>query len=207
VGYDPQGQVGVIERVGVVRCPGCNKGTVVIEEAVVAQRPRPPATGPRPRPAPGAPERSATQRVVTGWRGVHWWPVPGAADLDPDIPEGVASAFGEGMRALSAYCARAAAVMFRAMLAALVRDKGSKAAQESGGLYQQLKKMADEQTLHPSLVDWAAEIRLVGNAGAHPGALDPVTPADAQDLAKLCRQLLAIVYETPARIRRARTSS
>jgi hypothetical protein len=104
VGYDPQGQVGVIERVGVVRCPGCNKGTVVIEEAVVAQRPRPPATGPRPRPAPGAPERSATQRVVTGWRGVHWWPVPGAADLDPDIPEGVASAFGEGMRALSANC-------------------------------------------------------------------------------------------------------
>jgi hypothetical protein len=87
--------------------------------------------------------------------------------------------------------------MFRAMLAALVRDQGSGAAQQAGGLYKQLKKMADEQTLHPSLVDGAAEIRLAGDAGAHPEALDPVTPAEAQDLAKLCRQLLAVVYEMP----------
>jgi hypothetical protein len=134
VQFDPMGQLGVTERVGVVRCPGCNKGTVVIEEAVVTERPRPPATGARPRPVPRAPERSATERVVTGWCGVHWWPVPGAADLDQDIPEGVASAFGEGMRALSANCPCAAAVMFRAMLAALVRDQGSRAAQQAGGL-------------------------------------------------------------------------
>jgi Domain of unknown function (DUF4145) len=151
VQFDPKGQSGVTERVGVVRCPGCNKGTVVIERLV-------PVRGPDDKPT----------RVV--WRGVHWWPVPGAADLDQDIPEGVASAFGEGMRALSVDCPRAAAVMFRAMLAALVRDQGSRAAQQAGGLYKQLKKMADEQTLHPSLVDWAAEIRLVGDAGAHPAA-------------------------------------
>jgi hypothetical protein len=188
VQFDPKGQSGVTERVGVVRCPGCNKGTVVIERLV-------PVRGPDDEPI----------RVVR--RGVHWWPVPGAADLDQDIPEGVASAFGEGMRALSVDCPRAAAVMFRAMLAALVRDQGSRAAQQAGGLYKQLKKMADEQTLHPSLVDWAAEIRLVGDAGAHPEDLDPVTPAEAQDLAKLCRQLLAVVYEMPAGIRRARASS
>jgi hypothetical protein len=107
-------------------------------------------------------------------------------------------------RALSANCPRAAAVMFHAMLAALVRDQGSRAAQQAGGLHKQLKKMADEQTLHPSLVDSAAEIRLVGGAGAHSEALDPATPAEAQDLAKLCRQLLTVVYEMPARIRRAR---
>jgi hypothetical protein len=83
-------------------------------------------------------------------------------------------------RALSANCPRAAAVMFRAVLAALVRDQGSRAAQQAGGLYKQLKKMADEQTLHPSLVDWAAEISLVGDAGAHSEALDPVTPAEAK---------------------------
>ena len=110
-------------------------------------------------------------------------------------------------RALSASCPRAAAVMFRAMLVALVRDQGSRAAQQAGGLYKQLKKMTDERTLHPSLVDWAAEIRLVGDAGAHSEALDPVTPAKAQDLAKLCRQLLTVVYEMPARIRRARAGS
>ena len=87
--------------------------------------------------------------------------------------------------------------MFRAMLAALVRDQGSRAAQQAGGLYKQLKKMADEQTLHPSLVDWAAEIRLVGDAGVHSEALDPVTPAEAQDLAKLGRNYLRSCMRCP----------
>jgi hypothetical protein len=188
VKYDPEGQAGTVERVGVLHCPGCNKGTVVIEEAVVER--------------PG----SEGQAVVTGWRAVHWWPVPGASQLDSDIPEPVASAFSEGMRALSVDCPRAAAVMFRAMLAAIVRDKGSQAAQQAGGLRKQLKKMGDEQTLPTSLMEWAAEIRLVGDAGAHPEDLEPVTLTEAQDLAQLCRQLLSVVYEMPARIRRARSS-
>jgi hypothetical protein len=111
------------------------------------------------------------------------------------------------MRALSVDCPRAAAVMFRAMLGAIVLDKGSEDAQQAGSLFKQLKRMAEEQTLHPSLVDWAAQIRLVGNAGAHPEDLDPVTLAEAQDLARLCRQLLTVVYELPAQIRRARASS
>jgi len=167
VEFDPHGKVGVIQRVGVLRCPGCNKGTVVLEEAVVTQsQPTAPVATQSPQSGP----------IVTAWRGILWWPVPGAADLDPDIPEPVASAYSEG-------------------------------AQQAGSLYKQLKKMAEEQTLHVSLVQWAAEIRLVGNAGAHPEALDPVTPSEAQDLARLCRQLLAVVYETPARIRRARASS
>lgn len=137
VKFDPEGQAGTIERVGVLHCPGCSKGTVVIEEAAVEH------VGP-----------DGQGGVVVKWHGVHWWPPAGTADLDPDIPEPVASAFAEGMRALGANCPRAAAVMFRAMLAAIVRDKGSEAAQQAGGLYKRLKKMAEEQTLHASLVEW-----------------------------------------------------
>ena len=49
-------------------------------------------------------------------------------------PATVLGAFdAEGMRALSANCPRAAAVMFRAMLAALVRDQGSRAASRPAG--------------------------------------------------------------------------
>jgi hypothetical protein len=187
VKFDPEGQAGVVERVGVLHCPGCNKATVVIEEAVVE------------RQSPEGPP------VVAAWRGVHWWPVAGVAGLDPDVPEPVASAFAEGTRALSADCPRAAAVMFRAMLAAIVRDKGSQAAQQAGGLRKQLKKMGEEHTLPASLMDWAAEIRLVGDAGAHPEDLEPVTLAEARDLARLCRQMLSVVYELPARIHRARS--
>jgi hypothetical protein len=48
------------------------------------------------------------------------------------------------------------------------------------------------------------EYILVGNAGAHPDELEQVDQAEAADLARLCRHLVTVVYETPARIRRAR---
>jgi hypothetical protein len=169
------------EQVVVLECPGCGQRTMVVE---------------REASPPGA-----QIRIL---EGIHWWPVPGAGDLDPDIPEPVGSAFTEGMRALSANCPRAAAVMFRGMLTAVVRDQGSEAAQQARALYQQLKAMEQEGTLHPSLVEWAAEIRLVGNAGAHFDELEQVTQAEAADLSRLCQQLITVVYETPARIRRAR---
>ncbi len=108
------------------------------------------------------------------------------------------------MRALSANGPRAAAVMFRGMLTAVVRDKGGEAARQAPNLFQQLKAMEQEGTLHPSLVEWAAEIRLVANAAAHLDELAPVDQAEAADLSRLCRHLITMVYETPARIRRAR---
>jgi hypothetical protein len=117
------------------------------------------------------------------------------ADLDPDIPPQVGSAYAEGMRALSVKAARAAVVMFRGMLAQVVADKGSAAAQAKHSLYDKLEQMSQDGSLHPSLVEWAREIRLIGNAAAHPDALDPVSDEEAADLARLCRQLLNVVYD------------
>jgi hypothetical protein len=170
----------VTEQAAVLECMGCHQCTVVVERQV-------------------APDGHAPR-----YEGLHWLPALGATDLDPDVPEPVRSAFSEGMRALSANCPRAAAVMFRGTLTAIVRDKGGEAAQKAPTLYQQLKAMEQEGTLHPSLVDWAAEIRLVGNAGAHFDELEPVEQAESSALARLCRLLITMAYETPASIRRAR---
>jgi hypothetical protein len=131
-------------------------------------------------------------------------------DLDPDIPIQVASAYSEGMRALTVKAARAAVVMFRGMLAQVVADKGSAAAQAKNSLYAKLEQMGQDGSLHPSLIEWAKEIRIIGNAAAHPDALDPVSDEEAADLARLCRQILNVIYEVPARIARnraARTST
>jgi hypothetical protein len=57
------------------------------------------------------------------------------------------------MRALSANCPRAGAVMFRGTLTEIIRDKGGPAAQKAHNLFEQLKAMEQEGTLHPSLVD------------------------------------------------------
>jgi hypothetical protein len=173
------------ERVIILKCMGCSDSIVVVERRVQA---RPPGNG------------------GDVFEGIHWWPLPGLGDLDPDIPPQVSSAYSEGMRALSAKAARAAVVMFRGMLAEIVADKGSAAAQAKNSLYAKLEQMSQDGSLHPSLVDWAKEIRLIANAAAHPDALDPVSEEEAGDLARLCRQMLNVVYEVPARIARNRAA-
>jgi hypothetical protein len=140
------------------------------------------------------------------YEGIHWWPLAGVRDLDPDVPSEVGSAYSEGMRALSVKAARAAVVMFRGMLAHVVADKGSSVAQAKHSLYEKLEQMSQDGSLHPSLVEWAREIRVIGNAAAHPDALDPVSDEEAVDLARLCRQLLNVIYEVPARIARNRAA-
>ena len=147
------------------------------------------------------------ERWVDGeWSGVHWWPTPGSGSLDPSVPVAVASAYDEGMRALAIAAPRAAVVMFRGALAEIVGDKGSATAQAKGTLYEQLKVMDTDGTLHPSLVDWAKEIRVLGNVGAHPSSLGTVTVADASDLGHLVAQMINVLYETPARIARTRAA-
>jgi hypothetical protein len=140
------------------------------------------------------------------FEGIHWWPLAGEQDLDPDIPPEVGSAYSEGIRALSVKAARAAIVMFRGMLAQVVADKGSAAAKAKYSLYDKLVQMSQDGSLHPSLVEWAREIRVIGNAAAHPEALAPVSDEEAADLARLCRQLLEFMYEVPARIARNRAA-
>jgi hypothetical protein len=172
------------EQVSALRCMGCNDAIVVVER--IGQP-----------PSPGQP---------AVYEGMHWWPMPGSADLDADIPPGIGSAYSEGLRALAVKAPRAAAVMFRGMLAQFVADKGSAAAQAKHTLYDKLEQMSQDGSLHPSLVEWAKEIRLIGNAAAHPDALDPVSEQEAAELGRLCRQLLDVIYEVPARITRSRTA-
>jgi hypothetical protein len=92
--------------------------------------------------------------------------------------------------------------MFRGMLAYLVADKGSAKAKGERGLKARLRQMADEGSLYPSLADWADTIRDLGDGGAHPDELHAPTQAEVEDLGHLCRRMIEVVYEIPARIER-----
>lgn len=172
------------EQVSILQCMGCRDSIVVVEQKVDEQ----------------------DEYHAFFYKGIHWWPILGSTDLGSDIPTNVATAYSEGMRALSVNAARAAAVMFRGMLAQVVADKGSAAARAKDTLYHKLEQMSRDGSLHPSLVEWAREIRSIGNAAAHPDALDPVSDDEAADLGRLCRQLLNVIYEVPARITRSRAA-
>lgn len=133
-----------------------------------------------------------------------YYPPLGAGTLDPSVPEKINSLFDEGQRCLSVGAFRAAVVMFRGALAEFVQEKGSTNAQGQKDLFRRLEVMFEEGALHPSLVDWARSIRVLGNAGAHPEKYDPVTKEEAHAIAALARELIKVEYEVPAQMERAR---
>lgn len=112
------------------------------------------------------------------------------------MPAEIAEAFKEAARALHAECPRASAVMARRTLEAITVDKG----QTTGDLGGRLKNLAATGILLPTLADWAKEVRLVGNVGAHFDPIKSVSKNDAQQLVTFVRELLKYLYELPAEL-------
>jgi len=175
-----------------LKCRGCHQNTAVVEQRWIGN------------------ELALTGMGHGGtvnFRGVFWYPAASVASLDKAIPEPIREAFAEGAKCLAVRAPRAAAVMFRRSLEAVVRDRGSAAAVAvmegpRGSLYAALKVMADEHTLDATLASWAKEIRLVGNAGGHFDPLDDVTMDEATEISKLVRNVFTFLYEAPAKLKR-----
>jgi hypothetical protein len=118
------------------------------------------------------------------------------------VPDGIAQAFAEAARALAANCPRAALVMARRTLEAVAVDKG----QTSGSLAERLRALSATGALHPSLADWATEVRLAGNLGAHFDPMTTVSCDDAKAVLLFVKELMRFLYELPAQLARARAT-
>lgn len=181
---NPRGANLEMARAVVYQCRACFEGCLAVERRVPNSNP-------------------------VEFQGIHWWPPPGSAQLDPSIPEGLSAAFREGMRCLGAAAPHAAAVMYRRTIEGIVRDKGSAKAVaqlENRDLPGALKIMANEHDLDPTLAEWAEEVRGLGNVGGHFDPLEEVNAEQAADLSHLVRQILRYKYEEPARRQRLRDS-
>jgi hypothetical protein len=77
----------------------------------------------------------------------------------------------------------------------------------SGTLADRLDALAKSGLLHSSLTEWAKEVRLVGNTGAHFDPLNPVSRTDAEQLVSFVREVLKFLYELPANLARRRRRS
>jgi hypothetical protein len=173
------------EQVTVFICRHCHQGVSVVEEQL----------------ADGVSRRDGGRTGEITWRGVHWWPLPGTT-AHPAVPAEIASAFGEAQLTLSANCPRASAVMARRTLEAIAEDKG----QASGTLAQRLERLKQSGLLHPTLADWATEVRLIGNKGAHFDPLHDVSRDDAAQLVKFTGELLRFLYILPSELDARRKS-
>jgi glutamate-1-semialdehyde aminotransferase len=122
---------------------------------------------------------------------IHWWPTVGGT-VHEAVPLAIRSALEEAATTLGAGCYRAATIMARHALEAVTKDQGA----TKSSLADRLKEMVAAHKLQPNLAEWATEVRLVGNAGAH-NPLAAVPREDAEDLLDFMRDLVNYLYVLP----------
>jgi len=116
------------------------------------------------------------------------------------VPETVFSDFKEGSVSLKNKCYKAATGMFRRALQSSLLDLGADPTLE---LIDQIKNLP---SLTTDLKDWAHNIRIFGNWGAHPqdDLLKEVTPERAEEAQAFLEEFFNYVYVMPTRVAKAR---
>lgn len=82
----------------------------------------------------------------------------------------------------------------------MVERSGSPDAKAKGTLYTKVKQMVADGGLTATIGEWVDHVRDIGNAGAHPDQLGPVTLDEAKELSRIVATLIDLLYVTPARI-------
>ena len=173
----------LIDRASILICRNCKQGVAVIEEEWVGDYPM----------------KQAKQGGTVSYRGIHWWPIP-EANLSSDIPSEIAAVVAEAAGAIYANCPRASSVMSRRGLEAICVDKG----ESSGTLSDRLDSLKNKGILQPTLSDWAKEVRIIGNIGAHFDPIQTISLEDARQLLSFVKEILKYLYELPAELSRRR---
>lgn len=173
----------LMDRVTSLNCRNCQQPTIVFEEKFIAD------TSAREKHSGG----------IISWRGFFWWPFLNVHSVK-DVPSEITAALMEAKTCYSAQCFRASAVMARRTLEAIIADKNA----SEKSLYAGIKKLKELEIIDKNLLEWATEVRLIGNNGAHFDPIDSVTKEDAQNVILFIEQLIKFIYSMPAEIARRR---
>ena len=113
--------------------------------------------------------------------------------IDKSVPKNVADDYVEAMSCFDVKAYKACVVMCRRALQASAIEKGAK----KNRLVEQLEDLKNNDIITKDLFEWATEIRLEGNIGAHPDkdGLKDVTIDDAQAILHFVEEYLKYVYE------------
>lgn len=117
------------------------------------------------------------------------------------IPVDILSDFKEGVICLSNKCPKAAVAMFRRSLQSSVINMG---ADSTLDLVKQIKSI---KNLTDDIKDWAHNIRIFGNWGAHPqdDNLKDVSMELANEVKDFLEEFFNYVYLMPSRVAKARS--
>jgi hypothetical protein len=132
------------------------------------------------------------------------WPLKQIRPAYPAVPAPIAADWREAHLCLGVGAFRGAAAMARRAVQGVAIERGAKDAP----LNAQLRELEASTTLHPTMVERADHIRLLGNAGAHRGAdgLETVSEDEAREVVRFLDELLRWLYELPAETAAARAA-
>lgn len=125
-------------------------------------------------------------------------------NVDAEVSPPVADDFKEALRCEWIKAYKACVVMCRRAVQSSVIELGAK----DGKLIDQIDELFKKGKITEALKDFAHEVRLTGNDGAHPGkdGLADVSPKDASDIIEFTREYLHHVYVMPAKLKARKPS-
>jgi hypothetical protein len=125
--------------------------------------------------------------------------------VDSEVSPPVADDFKEALRCEWVQAYKGCVVMCRRAVQGSVIELGAK----DGRLIDQIDELFSKGKITEALKDFAHEVRLTGNDGAHPGkdGLADVSPKDASDIIEFTREYLHHVYVMPAKLKARKPSA
>jgi hypothetical protein len=166
--------------------------------------------------------------LVLGFRNAHGYPFQLTAvyplgkpkdEVDANVSPSIAADFSEALRCQWIKAYKGCVVMCRRAVQASALKLGAPKKQK---LDKQIDWLFGQGKITEALKDFAHEVRLTGNVGAHPDrnsgeqpvpqvdqseddpetdALEDVTPKDADDIVEFTREYLHHVYVMPAKLK------
>jgi hypothetical protein len=119
--------------------------------------------------------------------------------VDPAVPKEIAEDFSEALRCRWVESPKATVTMCRRSIQTSCLAQG---ADKKKRLIGQIDELAAKGLITEPLRQFAHEVRLEGNDGAHPNpdGLENVSPKDADDIIEFTREYLHHVYVMPAKL-------
>lgn len=121
---------------------------------------------------------------------------------DKSVSTEIADDYKESVKCFDVGALKASVVMSRRVIQSSALERGIK----KGKLRDQIDELHAKKLIPDSVKEWAHEIRLTGNIGAHPDEdlLQDVTKDDAEELIRFVEEYLNYVYVMPARVKAQR---
>jgi hypothetical protein len=118
-----------------------------------------------------------------------------------ELPPLVFASFSEAHKCLQAGAYLATLVMCRRTIEALLAERG---VDKKLNLAKAIQKVADDSTLHESMVEVADLVRLLGNIGVHADDEYQITKEQAEEAYSLTEKLLEMIYILPSRTQKSK---